>query len=206
VAGAVVIAIWAWGDWRGYLQSPARWGTLLATALYRAGIIASLNAGWSTGRREDRHNRWIMLPLVGCAAVLLVASPFCDRRGLWVLDGDPVRYAGLALSWLGTWLRLAAIFALRHRFSALVAIQDQHDLITTGPYSLIRHPAYLGGMGILLGWALTFRSLVGVIAFAAMFALLVVRMNSEEALLTSHFGEEYTSYMRRTKRLIPFLY
>ncbi|MGZ5952111.1 MAG: methyltransferase family protein, partial [Isosphaeraceae bacterium] len=58
----------------------------------------------------------------------------------------------------------------------------------------------------LFGWALVFRSAIGVLVALLMLPPLVARMNSEEALLESEFGARYSAYRRRTWRLLPFLY
>ena len=57
-----------------------------------------------------------------------------------------------------------------------------------------------------LGWALAFRSLVGVLLAALMLVPLVARIRSEEALLRAQFGAEYDAYRARTWRLVPGLY
>ena len=58
----------------------------------------------------------------------------------------------------------------------------------------------------LIGWALVFRSAVGLGAGVLGFPLLATRIESEEALLAAHFGEAYAAYRRRTWRLVPGLY
>jgi protein-S-isoprenylcysteine O-methyltransferase Ste14 len=71
---------------------------------------------------------------------------------------------------------------------------------------VIRHPSYLGLLLGLFGWALVFRSAVGVLVSLLLSPRLVVRMNAEEALLEAEFGERYAAYRRRTWRPLPFLY
>jgi protein-S-isoprenylcysteine O-methyltransferase Ste14 len=107
---------------------------------------------------------------------------------------------------LGGSLRLWPVFVLGDRFSGLVAIQPEHTLVTTGIYSQIRNPSYLGLIAGTLGWALVFRSGVGVVLAASMIAPLIARMNAEEKLLRAHFGSEYDAYCARTSRLIPGIY
>ena len=131
---------------------------------------------------------------------------YTDRRDLWTIDGDAVRYLGLALFVVGSVLRVGAVFVLGRRFSGLVAIQEGHELVTGGLYRVIRHPSYLGLLLGLFGWALVFRSAIGVLVSLLLLPPLVARMNSEEALLESEFGERYSDYRRRTWRLLPFLY
>jgi protein-S-isoprenylcysteine O-methyltransferase Ste14 len=103
-------------------------------------------------------------------------------------------------------LRLWPVFVLGRRFSGLVAIQPGHTLVTNGIYSVVRNPSYLGFLVSLLGWALAFRSGVGVLLVALLIPPLVVRMRAEEKLLRAHFGSEYDAYGARTPRLIPGIY
>ena len=98
------------------------------------------------------------------------------------------------------------MFVLGKRFSGLVAIQPGHTLVTTGIYTTIRNPSYLGLILGTLGWALVFRSIVGIVLTALILIPLVARMNAEENLLREHFGAEYDAYWARTKRLIPWVY
>jgi protein-S-isoprenylcysteine O-methyltransferase Ste14 len=95
---------------------------------------------------------------------------------------------------------------LGKRFSGLVAIQPEHTLVTTGLYSVIRHPSYLGLLVNSLGWALAFRSGGGLILTALLIPPLVARIRAEETLLRSQFGAEYEVYCNRTSRLIPGVY
>jgi protein-S-isoprenylcysteine O-methyltransferase Ste14 len=78
--------------------------------------------------------------------------------------------------------------------------------MTTGLYTYIRNPSYLGLLIGGIGWALAFRSIIGVIIALLNLVPLVARMNSEEALLRSQFGAEYDAYYKRTWRLVPWLY
>ncbi len=68
------------------------------------------------------------------------------------------------------------------------------------------HPSYLGLLINSLGWALAFRSLVGVLLTELMIPPLLARIKAEEALLSSQFGGAYNAYRARTSRLIPGLY
>jgi protein-S-isoprenylcysteine O-methyltransferase Ste14 len=71
---------------------------------------------------------------------------------------------------------------------------------------VIRNPSYLGALVMTLGWALAFRSIVGIVLAAILIPPLVARMRAEEGLLHSHFGGEYDAYRARTWRLIPWFY
>ncbi len=160
----------------------------------------------SSGRREDTKNRWIFLPFLVVGLIGGWLPAYTDRRDMATIDGDLARYLGLALFTVGCMLRLAPVIVLGRRFSGLVAIQEGHELVTSGLYRVIRHPSYLGLLVMQFGWALVFRSALGVAVSLLVLPPLVARMNSEEALLQSEFGEQYSEYRRRTWRLLPFVY
>lgn len=179
----------------------------LALALLALSGVSLFSRGnISTGVREDRANRWV-LPVFAVLALLNAYLPaYTDRIGFWTLDGDAVRWVGVALFAAGGALRLWPVFVLGRRFSGLVAIQPGHRLVTTGIYGVIRHPSYLGLLINALGWALAFRSGVGVLLTALLIPPLVARMNAEERLLGTEFGAAYDAFRRRTWRMIPGLY
>jgi protein-S-isoprenylcysteine O-methyltransferase Ste14 len=177
---------------------------IVTVVLVIVGLASSGNL--SSGEREDRANRWVLAAfgLVGLLSAWLPA--YTDRKEFLTIDGDFVRWLGVALYAGGGALRLWPVFVLGRRFSGLVAIQPGHTLATTGIYSVVRNPSYLGMLVLSLGWALAFRSLVGVLLVALMVPPLVARIRSEEALLGSRFGTEYEAYRTRTWRLFPGLY
>lgn len=78
--------------------------------------------------------------------------------------------------------------------------------MTDGVYRIIRHPSYLGLLVSMLGWALAFRSGVGVLLIALIVPPLLARIRAEERLLHKEFGAEYIAYCTRTSRLIPGVY
>jgi protein-S-isoprenylcysteine O-methyltransferase Ste14 len=199
------LAILGWGGFAAFFAHPAR--IALTVALFAmAGAALFTSGNLSSGEREDRGNRWVIAAfgLIGLLAGYLPA--YTDRIDFWTIDGDTVRWIGVALFVAGGALRLWPVFVLGNRFSGLVAIQPGHALVTDGIYGILRHPSYLGLLVNALGWALAFRSSVGVLLTALMIPPLLARMRSEEALLRSHFGDAYASYMARTSRLIPGVY
>jgi protein-S-isoprenylcysteine O-methyltransferase Ste14 len=135
-----------------------------------------------------------------------VTPAYTDRHDFWTIDDNAVRWIGVALFAIGGAARLWPVYVLGDRFSGLVAIQPGHTLLTTGIYRRIRNPSYLGLLVSSLGWALTFRSGVGVVLTALMVPPLIARMHAEERLLANEFGAEYEAYRARTWRLIPGIY
>ena len=201
----LALAVLGWGSVAAFLAHPARIALTVVTFLL-AGAALFTDGNVSPGVREDRGNRWVIAAfgVIGIAAAYFPA--LTDRLDVWTIDGDAVRWTGVALYVIGGALRLYPVFVLGNRFSGLVAIQPGHTLVTTGIYSVIRHPSYLGLMVNSLGWALAFRSTIGVLLTALTIIPVVARMNAEEALLRSHFGAEYEALCARTSRLIPGVY
>jgi protein-S-isoprenylcysteine O-methyltransferase Ste14 len=199
------LAILGWGGFAPFFSHPPL--TVLVIAGLVMVVVGLLSAGnLSPGEREDRSNRWVLAAfgVIGLLAAYL--PPLTDRLDFWTFDGDAVRWLGVVLFAGGGALRIWPVFILGRRFSGLVAIQPGHTLVTTGIYSVIRNPSYLGMMILSLGWALAFRSAIGVLLAAANLVPLVARMGAEEALLHSEFGEQYDGYRRHTWRLVPWLY
>ena len=175
-----------------------------------AGAIAyafSGSSGLGLGRREDPSSRWIFVPLIIIAIVFAWLPPHLDRLNRWTIDGDTLRYLGLIITAIGGFVRVATVFELGHRFSIFVAVQPDHRLKTDGFYRFVRHPSYLGALLVMTGWALVFRSVIGLLLTAAMCVLIIARIRAEEEFLVHEFGEQYRSYQQRTGwRLFPLIY
>jgi protein-S-isoprenylcysteine O-methyltransferase Ste14 len=196
------LAILGSGGFAAFFSHPALIA-LAVTLLVLAGVAVFSGGNLSPGVREDRANRWIIVAfgLIGLLDAYLPA--YTDRKEFWTLDGDAIRWLGVVLFAAGGALRIWPVFVLGPRFSGLVAIQPGHPLVTTCLYSVIRHPSYLGLLVNSLGWALAFRSGVGVLLTGLLIPPLVARIRAEESLLHSQFGGEYEVYCNRTSRLIP---
>jgi protein-S-isoprenylcysteine O-methyltransferase Ste14 len=199
------LAVLGWGGLAAFFSHPALIALAVTTVLL-SGVALFSRGNLSPGIREDRSNRWVIgaFALIGLLAAYLPA--YTDRIGFWTFDGDTIRWLGIVLFAAGGALRIWPVFVLGHRFSGLVAIQPGHSLVTSDVYGVLRHPSYLGLLVNSLGWALAFRSLIGILLTACTIPPLLVRVRSEETLLKSQFGNEYDMYCARTSRLIPWLY
>ncbi|MFJ7792747.1 methyltransferase family protein [Pseudomonas sp. NPDC096950] len=199
------LAVWGLGGFAAFFSHGALVVVALATVVMAvASLFTEVNL--SSGEREDRANRWV-LPVFGIIGLLSGYLPaYTDRIDFWSFGDEGVRWLGALLFIVGGALRLWPVFVLGKRFSGLVAIQPGHTLVTDGIYRTLRNPSYLGLMVIGIGWALAFRSGVGVILAGLTLIPLIARIHSEEALLRAQFGREYEEYCGRTWRLIPGIY
>lgn len=199
------LAVWGIGGPAVFFSHRALVLVALATVLM---VLASLftDVNMSSGEREDRANRWV-IPAFGVIGLLSGFLPaYCDRIDFWTFGAEGVHWLGALLFIVGGALRLWPVFVLGRRFSGLVAIQPGHRLVTDGIYTRLRNPSYLGLVINAVGWALAFRSSVGLILAALTLIPLIARIHSEEALLRGQFGAEYEAYCARSWRLLPGVY
>ena len=207
VAGAMLLS-WGWDQVLVLFAHPARAAVLAVIALQFALSIAQVVAGNLMEKPPQRRVRepWFFL-FLGGAVLLVLSSPFFDGRILFYLPGEDVtRYAGMAMFMAGAVLATWAQRHLGRYFSGELAIQEGHRLITDGPFTLIRHPRYLGLMLIFVGLPMVFLSKVGLAGGLACLVLFVLRTYREEKLLAGEFGVEWSRYTHSTKRLIPWVY
>jgi len=201
----LALAIIAFGGPAAFFAHDSLIALTVVTCLL--GIAAFFVGGnLSAGQREDRGNRWVIAAFGVISFVSAFLPAWTDRHDFWTIDGEAIRWAGVVLALLGGALRLWPVHVLGHRFSGLVAIQPGHALQTQGIYSVIRHPSYLGLLINAVGWALAFRSGVGLLLAALNLVPLAARIRAEENLLLSEFGDAYAAYRARTARLIPGVY
>lgn len=114
---------------------------------------------------------------------------------------------GLTLLLVGVAIRWTAIYTLGRHFTGTVLIRNDHRLVRSGLYRHLRHPAYTGALVAHLGLGLSFSNWFSpTLSFVPFFVAAMYRMKVEEQALTEHFGEEYITYSRNTKRLIPKVY
>jgi len=114
---------------------------------------------------------------------------------------------GLVLLVAGIAIRWMAIYTLGKYFTGLIVIKSDHQLIRTGLYRYLRHPAYTGTLLAHLGLGLSFANWfsLGLSSIPYVFVALY-RMRVEERALEDAFGGEYVAYAKTAKRLIPRLY
>lgn len=124
--------------------------------------------------------------------------------GAWATP-DWFTGVGIALLLQGMALRLNAIAKLGRFYSRRVRLETDHQLIRSGPYRWIRHPAYAGALMGHLGLAVVFHSWVACAIWAGLMAPMVARrIIIEESVLFELNG--YAEYARHTRRLAPYIW
>ncbi len=117
-----------------------------------------------------------------------------------------LRWAGFGIGLAGTALVFWSEAVLGRRWSAQLQLRKDHQLVTTGPYSLIRHPLYTGLVGFGLAVALVSASGPFLLFVPLTIWGLIDRIPKEEKMLSDEFGEEWKAYAGRTKRLLPWVW
>ena len=159
-----------------------------------------------TGTKQDRSTLGViwMVILVSIAAGVFVAMNWpaaaLPHGQMFAVTGVFLFVAGLLLRW---W----AIITLGRFFTVDVTIEKDHELVERGPFRVVRHPSYTGVLLAFVGFALSLRNWAAMlIMLLPIFAAFIRRMNVEEDALSRALGSRYADYMRRTKRLVPFVY
>jgi protein-S-isoprenylcysteine O-methyltransferase Ste14 len=180
----------------------------IAFLLYWQIIWAKTARAKITQRLEPAASRIVRALVFLVVIVLLSISgiplPWLYRQ-LWP--------AGIWPFWIGAAVTvgglLFAVWARRHlgsNWSRSVTIKQGHELITTGPYALVRHPIYTGILIGFLGTAIALSQVRGFIAFAMVFLVFWAKFRMEEEWMRSQFGETYATYVRQTAALVPYLF
>jgi protein-S-isoprenylcysteine O-methyltransferase Ste14 len=143
---------------------------------------------------------WIGLGLDFSLSFLLPQATILWQRTALFFIGIGLMLAGMAF-------RFYAMSVLGRFFTYDVAVHAGQTVIEVGPYRLIRHPSYTGTLIALVGIGLALGNWAGLLALlACIAAAYAYRISIEEAVLVAALGEPYTQYMRRTTRLVPFLF
>jgi len=125
----------------------------------------------------------------------------------------PLWPIGLWPFWIGAAVTvcglLFAVWAREHlgrNWSRSVTIKEDHELIASGPYAVVRHPIYTGMLTGFLGIAIAVSQVRGVIALAIVFFVFWAKLRMEEEWMRSQFGETYATYAHHTAALVPYLF
>ncbi|MBW2965374.1 isoprenylcysteine carboxylmethyltransferase family protein [Candidatus Woesearchaeota archaeon] len=169
--------------------------------IQKRGWLSAL--GFKESRKEDR----LSLPLILLAGALVFLTAILEvllhrphvTRGYF--------FTGMVLFAVGFMLRISAQMTLGDHFSLLVHVRKDHRLVEKGVYNYIRHPMYTGLFMIFIGLCLAVHSIWATIAVIVLFIPLgLYRVRIEEAALKRKLGQQYTEYMKRTKRFVPFIF
>jgi len=159
-----------------------------------------------TARREPLSSRMRYIgPLVVAALLLTMPNlpvPLLRER---FVPWSPATFAvAAALTAAGL---LFSAWARRHlgrNWSGTVTIKEDHELITTGPYGIVRHPIYTGLLLAFIGSAIAIGEWRGLVGVVLAFLSFLLKLRIEERWMRERFGDAYRAYCRRVPALVPF--
>lgn len=166
---------------------------------------------WKTAISRSERNRREKL-LLTCSFTGLGIVPF-----VYIVSGFP-RFANYpfqpALAWLGLIVFAVSLYLfyrvhreLGRNWSDSLEVREKHTLVTHGLYRYVRHPMYSAFFLWALAQALLLPNwFAGLAGFAGFGTLFFFRVGEEERLMLETFGEEYRAYMKRTARVVPWIY
>jgi len=197
---AYLAALWQTGTWSTiFVVVSVLW---ILSEIVVGGIIPRLRRHGVPIKYEDKGSR--LLIALSMYLALLIAFLFAASN-LAPLPSWSF-YVGIGLMIAGIVLRQWSIAVLGRYFSPTVGVQEGQTVVDRGPYRLVRHPAYTGYLLAIIGMGFVIQSWGAVLVLIAFFAVVFgYRIHVEEGILTSKLGDEYVSYAKRTKRIIPYV-
>jgi protein-S-isoprenylcysteine O-methyltransferase len=175
----------------------------LATIFVVEPIITRNSTRSKARTREDRGSAALIF--VSTFVAIVVALQFAGANIFplpsWLF------FVGIGLMTIGIGIREWAVTTLRGFFLFTVGVREGHRIVETGPYKLVRHTSYTGAIFTFLGIGFATQSAVAVLILAVICGLAYgYRIHIEERALVKGLGEEYSRYMDKTRRLIPFVF
>ena len=157
---------------------------------------------WWKGARGE----WLVVAQVGLMGLVFFGPRTWSGQPAWPFPfAGACPFAGGALMSAGSLFFVAALIRLGPGLTPLPYPKDGATLVQTGPYGIVRHPIYSGGLVLALGWALCVRGWLTLGYAVLLFVFLDRKSRREEAWLAERFPA-YPDYQRRVRKLIPFVY
>jgi protein-S-isoprenylcysteine O-methyltransferase Ste14 len=154
---------------------------------------------------EKQTTQKIVMFFASAAFIAVLVVPALDHRFGWSNVPVYLEIAGAVLTALGFFITFL-VFRVNTFTSATVEIAENQKVITTGPYALVRHPMYFGGLLIFIGTPLALGSYWGLLAVVAALPALIWRLLDEEKLLAKNLPG-YAEYKQRVRyRLVPHVW
>jgi protein-S-isoprenylcysteine O-methyltransferase Ste14 len=180
---------------------------IIAFFIIRApGVLSAAKTEKVKEKKPARERILVFLNFIGMMGVpiLYILTPWLDYYAFPIPEF--LRLFGIVFYIIGLILLIWVHRTLGKHWSMMLTLGEEHRLITSGPYSRIRHPMYTYFYIMTSATALISANLfVAVFGITAWTLLYLVRVGDEEALMLEQFGEEYRQYMERTGRLLPKL-
>ncbi len=215
VVNPVLAVLLAWLGIKTLPSNPIGWFLVLVGVAYTLGVVIVYyirrDRFWDPHingitTHEERGDRSLWFVTLGMIAVFYLSPVEYIFLPTNLPHDNWMAYAGLILVIVGTVLFVWARRELGKNYSGHLSVKTEQALVQSGPYRLIRHPAYAGYFLMALGISLGYASIFGLASVLGLLLIFSNRIRLEEQLLIAHFGEAYRQYAVRTKRFIPWVW
>jgi protein-S-isoprenylcysteine O-methyltransferase Ste14 len=174
------------------------------------GVILALGkrgAAKGAAKRDLKSSLGFLLQCVAYAICFAFFRPYFSALVPMSLSGELI-LAGLTIAFsIGSvWFCYAAARALGKQWALMARVIEGHELISQGPYAVVRNPIYLAMLGMLLATGLAVSRWQALVVAAMVFAVgTAIRIRTEEKLLRQAFGPKFEDYARRVPAFLPRL-
>jgi len=172
--------------------------------------ITWLIAAFWTKRSVYRESTWqrlgYVIPILIGGYLVFKGQRLSDTVAFRIIPHvDALAWKCVVLCIAGLAFCIWARFTLGRNWSGVVTFKGGHELITSGPYALVRHPIYTGLLTMFVATVIVLGHVAGIIAMPLVFVSIWIKLRYEEKLMLQKFPDQYAAYQHRVKRLIPFV-
>ena len=169
-------------------------------------VVASFGVKKTT-RSEDPMSRFSnTAPIWICAFLLVVPPSWLGPLSARFVPQNLIYYGiGAVLTVAGLGFAVWARYHIGRNWSGVITVKEDHVLIRTGPYGIVRHPIYTGLLLAIIGSALARGDIAALLALAFMLYAVLRRVSIEERWMSETFGQAYVDYKATTPALVPFV-
>jgi protein-S-isoprenylcysteine O-methyltransferase Ste14 len=164
-----------------------------------------VRSGKSDKQATDRNSElylWLSI-IISITIGVIVSVKFAFP----IFSDEHFKLIGIMVIIIGIVIRFISIKQLGRFFTVDVTIRKDHELMQRGFYRYLRHPSYTGSLLSFAGLGLSLNNWLGLLLmFIPILFTFLNRIRIEERVLTEQFGKQYTDYIAKTKRLLPFVY
>jgi len=193
--------------WQGWAYLGVYFGCSLPILVYlmknNPVLLRHRMSGGPTAEKTKPQNFIMGLASAGFIASIVV--PALDHRFGWSRVSIPVVIAGYLLMFIWFWI-MFLVFKENTFASATIEISENQTVVSTGPYAVVRHPMYAGGLLLFISTPLALGSYWGLLSFLVVLPALLWRLLDEERFLKRNLPG-YTAYCAKVKyRLLPWIW
>jgi protein-S-isoprenylcysteine O-methyltransferase Ste14 len=207
IAALLFLCAWTFDYWQAWVFLIVFFGSSFAITAYLMKKDPKLLQRRITAgpTNEKEASQKIIQFLAQIAFLLVIVFPVLDHRFEWSTVSPYINVAGDVLIAIGFYI-VFLVFKENSHASALVEVEADQKVVSTGPYARIRHPMYTGALLLLLGTPLALGSWWGILALIPITLVIVWRLLDEERFLAKNLAG-YVEYKNKViYRLLPFIW